>query len=178
LELLDLMWKIQRAGDFWTMKKITSSAPRMTGFTLIELMIVVVIAAILASLAAPSFRDLIENQRIRAASGELYMSLALARSEAIKRNTDITLASVGGNWASGWQIAHPADPSKFIEEHGAVSNFTITTAPDTPSVIYQGTGRIKPGPGSSVTLTLAGKAAANKRCVSVDPSGRPMVKSC
>lgn len=155
------------------MKKITSSAPQMTGFTLIELMIVVVIAAILASLAAPSFITLIENQRIRAASGELYMSLARARSEAIKRNTDITLAPVGGNWASGWQIAHPTVANTFIEVHGAVSNFTITGP---ASVVYQGTGRITAG--SSVLVTLAGAAASNKRCVSVDPGGRPVVKSC
>lgn len=146
----------------------------MTGFSLIELMIVVIITAILVSLAAPSFRGLIENQRIRAASGDLYMSLALARSEAIKRNTDITLAPVGGNWANGWQIAHPTSPSMFIEEHGAVSNFAITGP---ASVVYQGTGRLPAG-ASTITFTLAGNAASNKRCVSVDPSGRPVVKPC
>lgn len=144
-----------------------------SGFTLVEMMIVVTIVAILASLAAPSFRNLIESQRIRSASSDLYFSLARARSEAIKRNTDISLSSIGGNWASGWQISHPTTAGSFIEEHPSVANITIAGP---ASVTYQRSGRIQGG--GSVTLTLSGQVDSNKRCVYVDVSGRPVVKSC
>ena len=53
-----------------------------TGFTLIELMVTIAIAAILATLAAPSFREYIVSQRIKNASFDLFTALTLARSEA------------------------------------------------------------------------------------------------
>ena len=52
----------------------------VTGFTAIELMVVVSIIAILTALAAPSFTPLIENWRVREASEQLQSTLYYARS--------------------------------------------------------------------------------------------------
>lgn len=146
---------------------------RNSGFSLIELMVTIVIAAILASIAMPSFTAIIQNQRIRSASSDLYSSLIRARSEAIKRNVNITLTPVSGNWASGWQIAHPTTAGSFIEEHPALTNITITGP---GSVVYSSSGRTQAG--ANVTFTITGITTENKRCVYVDVSGRPAVKSC
>ena len=58
---------------------------RIKAFTLIELMIVVALIAIIVTLAAPSFRDMILLQRLRGINAQLVTDLALARSEAVSR---------------------------------------------------------------------------------------------
>ena len=57
------------------------------GFTLIELMIVVAVIAVILTLAAPSFRDMILMQRLRGINAQLVTDMAFARSEAISRGT-------------------------------------------------------------------------------------------
>jgi type IV fimbrial biogenesis protein FimT len=64
----------------------------LRGFTLVELLVVVAIAALLAGLAAPAFRDLIENRRVDGAATELAADLQLARSEAVARHRAVRLS--------------------------------------------------------------------------------------
>ncbi|MBP6682699.1 MAG: GspH/FimT family pseudopilin, partial [Halioglobus sp.] len=61
------------------------------GFSLIELMIGVLMVAILMGIGVPSFRTMIEEQRLRAATTDLRLALNLARSEAVKRNRNVVL---------------------------------------------------------------------------------------
>lgn len=55
-------------------------------FTLIEMLIVIVIAGVILALAAPSFREFILKQRLRSINSQLVTDLQLARSEAVSRN--------------------------------------------------------------------------------------------
>lgn len=64
---------------------------RAAGFTLVELMFVIVIGAILLSLGLPSFRDLIRSTRMTATANDLVADYNLARSEAVKRRVPVTL---------------------------------------------------------------------------------------
>ena len=61
------------------------------GFTLAELITAIVILGILATLAAPSFREVIQNNRLTGAANSFLSGLALVRSEAIKRNQRVVL---------------------------------------------------------------------------------------
>lgn len=72
------------------------------GFTLIELMITIAILAIVLGVAVPSFQDFVRRNRVTATANNLVSALALARSEAVKRATRVTVAS--GDWAGGWQV--------------------------------------------------------------------------
>lgn len=78
------------------------------GLTLIELLIALAIAAILATIALPSFNDLLRRQEINGEANALFSMLYLARSEAIKRNTVVTICKssdgldCGGLWSDGW----------------------------------------------------------------------------
>src|SRR4030067_1612909 len=82
-----------------------SSSTSVSGFTLTELLVLLAVAAILWMMAVPSFKSLIQSQRVKNAGFELYSSLALARNEAIKRNSDVTIATAtNANGEPGWVI--------------------------------------------------------------------------
>lgn len=82
--------------------------PRQVGVTLIELMIVITIAAILLALALPSFQDTIDRNRLKAVTDTLYGDFQFAKSEAIKRNqpivVDFTTSNAGATWCYGFRL--------------------------------------------------------------------------
>lgn len=87
--------------------KHTSSTQRAAGFTLLELMVVVAVAAVLAAVAAPGLSTFIDNQRLRNGSFDLVSDLLLARSEAVTRNSVVVVTPTGTNsdgWSGGWTV--------------------------------------------------------------------------
>jgi type IV fimbrial biogenesis protein FimT len=62
-----------------------------TGFTIIELMTVMIIAAILLVIAAPAFNDMLERRRLEGQANELVGDLSYAKSEAVQRNRNVLL---------------------------------------------------------------------------------------
>ena len=81
-----------------------SPCRRSRGFTVTEMLIVVAIMGILAAIATPYMGDMIRRQRIKTAAFDVFSSLAFARSEAIKRNTTVTLTPTNAaDWAFGWR---------------------------------------------------------------------------
>ncbi len=61
------------------------------GLTVIELMVVVALLGVLVALAAPSLRGMISAQRVRGVNAELVTDLQYARSEAARRNRDVSV---------------------------------------------------------------------------------------
>jgi len=79
------------------------------GFTLIELMITVSVAMVLLVVAVPSLRALLQNNRVGGQANELYTSLNLARSEALKTQRNVYVTALNGATASnefgpGWKV--------------------------------------------------------------------------
>jgi prepilin-type N-terminal cleavage/methylation domain-containing protein len=65
------------------------------GFTAIELMVVISVIGVLLMIAAPSFRDFIEMQRLRGVNAELVTDIQYARSEATQRNERVGMVFGG-----------------------------------------------------------------------------------
>lgn len=136
------------------------------GFTLIELIAVVTIVAILAAIATPYFRDFILGQRIRAAGYDVVSTLIYARSEAIKRNSGVTVAAATGGWQNGWTVT---SGTITLSQHEALQGLTMTGP--VAGLVYNGNGRL------AATISPFGISAASssapQRCINVDLSGLP-----
>jgi len=85
---------------------------RSLGFTLIELIVTIAIAAILMGIAIPNFTEIIANNRMTASTNELVTALNFARSESVKRGVRVTVCKsanastcvTNGAWSQGWIV--------------------------------------------------------------------------
>lgn len=148
----------------------SSRHPRALGFSLPELIITIAIVGILSTLAVPAFREFMQSQKVRATASDLHLALLRARSEGIKRNTDITISPVAGDWSDGWTTANPSVPGKFLDEHGSTKIAVAGPA----SVIYNRTGRISGN--AAVSFSITAEDTKTERCVQISLSGLPVVK--
>jgi type IV fimbrial biogenesis protein FimT len=67
-----------------------------SGFTIIELMTVLVIAGVLLVVALPSFNDMLARHRVEGQANEVVTDLSYAKSEAVQRNQNVRLLTGGG----------------------------------------------------------------------------------
>ena len=154
---------------------------RASGFTLVELLIVLVIAGILASMAMPSLSNMLLNQRLGTAAEELYMSLNFARSEAATRGLDETITIVPtstADWGQGWSVNATSGTLKTFQ---AKKNVKITAPAGAAiaALTYGRNGRLTPPTGQLIfyiTNTGAANSGISPRCVIIGLSGQPSIR--
>jgi len=110
-----------------------------TGFTLIELMVVVAVLAIFAGLAIPSFSTMITANRVKSTADEFHALLASARADAVTQRSAISVTKSGDLWSTGkHQLTIPAGvsvtPSKttitFSADGTATESSTTVSSTD------------------------------------------------
>lgn len=152
-----------------------SNRGRACGFTVVEMVIVMLIVAVLSLVATPQITGVVVAQRLRAAGGDLVSALYMARSEAIKRNVNVSVRPLAGNdWTSGW-VATAAGGEQIDRRPPPGNRVEVTLAPD--AIVYTPSGRPDPLGGARVELHDAYRqAGVTPRCVIVDTAGVPRVE--
>lgn len=101
---------------------------RSSGFTLLELMFTILLAAIILGFAVPNFRSMAASSRLRTQTNDFTTAFNFARSSAISRNapvtfcrvdaaTDDTCAANEGLWQN-WIVRTPAE----VIRRGAINS--------------------------------------------------------
>jgi type IV fimbrial biogenesis protein FimT len=152
-----------------------------SGFTLTEMMIAITVMAILMAVAVPSYRDASLGSQLRATANELFSSITLARSEAIKRNAVVTLcvssdgaACGAGGWEQGWIVLQGG--TVIHRQHAARTGFRISAAGGLDTLNFQPIG----AGATSTTFTVCRATPSigkQERVVTVDATGRGWVKT-
>lgn len=93
---------------------IVTSGPESRGFTLIELIVTVAIAAVMLGYGLPAFNGFLVQQRMDSQIENMVIALAYARSEAMNRRVNVSVVSVDSaagadEWGPGWCVTTGAD---------------------------------------------------------------------
>lgn len=155
------------------------------GFTLVELMTVIVVVAILLAVAFPSFQGSLRSNRVATATNALLASVALARTEAIRSRargvicTSADGAACGGDWNSGWLVWSDLDNSGTVNGAETVvryvqGNPTLQVAGSANLIAFDGRGRAVAGP-QSVGIQPEG-VTTPVRCVTIRGTGQTRVE--
>ncbi|MES1191013.1 MAG: GspH/FimT family pseudopilin [Steroidobacter sp.] len=165
------------------------SAAKSAGFTLVELMITIVIFAILAAIAIPSFTSTIRNNEIVTDTSNLMSSLNEARSEAGKRSINVSAcASADGKtcsgsatWSNGWIVFTDADKDgvagtfdgddKLLRTISITSGTAITSTSGDSYVRFKSTGEIANTSKVSFEITKTGCGSQEARNLTVQLTG-------
>ncbi|MCC6756382.1 MAG: GspH/FimT family pseudopilin [Arenimonas sp.] len=95
-------------------------AKRISGFTLIELMVTVAVMGIILAWGIPSFRNLLQNTRATSQANEFITSVNQARTEALKRQSTVSVIAAAGGTATnefgnGWSVVVDADGDGVVD---------------------------------------------------------------
>ena len=165
---------------------------KQRGFSLIELMTILGVAAILFTVAAPALQQFTNNSRRTGAVNNFISSMHLARNTAITTNARVTIcASDAGAacelvaWNQGWIIFtdqnsnQTVDAGETIVGSAAGYKSLVIQSGQFPSfVMYRPTGRAMTisTTGNSGEFTICdSRGADHARAVILDLSGRPRI---
>lgn len=147
---------------------------RSRGFTLIEMLVTLAIFAVLLMIAVPAMRPFLQSQSVKNASMDISSTVALARSEAIKRNTTVNVtANSATDWSQGWVVSQTT-PAATIRKQPALNNIVIT--PSDPSFSFDGNGRMTTT-GSTFTIAPLNKTGSQPLCLTVTVGATGRVES-
>lgn len=150
-----------------------AAARKSTGYTMVEVVVVVAIVGILAAAAVPNFSQWIANSRVRTTAEAIQNGLMLAKAEAVRRNTkvqfvltdtvpaaanvnSITASTSGRSWvvrrylATGTYVADDFIQGRSIAEGGTGT----TVAAGQSNFVFTGTARLSPIPAATVNINV------------------------
>jgi type IV fimbrial biogenesis protein FimT len=167
-----------------------------TGFTLMELLMTIAIAAIVATIGIPSFQYVTNSNRVAGEVNGLLADLQFARAEAIKEGQPVTVCmskggvtcdTTGNAWNSGWIVYSnptgtganttvPAAGSILRIQNTFTSTDTFLAAPAFSAITYNREGyAIGVGNGTLISLHATSgspaQIAAWTRCLAVSMNG-------
>lgn len=159
---------------------------RTRGFTLLEVLVTLAVAAILLGVAVPSYRSMVQRNSIAANVNDLIGDLNYARSEAVTRGQPAYVCNsangstclADGDWSQGWivyvandpAVADPAEPNRTILRvyRGTGSGFSIEANKNDPVSFSSGGFALT----SNRTFTVEARDSSHATSVTLGSTGR------
>ncbi len=164
------------------------SSSRARGFSMIELLVVMSIAAILLGIGVPNMQQYIVSSRLASTANEFFTALNLARSEAVRRGLQVTLRTNGSagsrDWTAGWTMFVDANGNGTLDAGeetlrvGGALDGPLTLMGSTnfgTTIAFDSTGRLTTGGGSFVVChgtDLVVDGISRARAVVINGAGR------
>lgn len=166
---------------------------RASGFTLLEVLVVIAIMGILMAVGVPGIKNLLNVQKMKSATFDLVTTAMLARSEAIKWGSgnpavttvpSISIVAPSNDFSNGWCIVFtsttacslsvPADGVMQIIKPTA--NMTYVYQGTAAPIVFTRTGRLAGGVPITLRVTDIDNYAT-PRCVTFDINGNARVRA-
>jgi len=167
-----------------------------TGFTIVEMLIVVLVISVTMAIALPSFNGMLSNSRITTDTNRLVNDIQLARSESMKRgvrvilcrSADTTIANpvCGGTtkvWSNGWLVFasgnanntyEPANDILIKVSHAVHERITLkSNSTSNANLEYNPDASTNEGGGTAVFAICDARGASFGNEIQVPPVGRP-----
>ena len=153
---------------------------RWDGFTLVEMMITITVLAILLVVAVPAFDGIRLSTRLSSYATALMASSQLARTEAIKRNTPVTLCvssngtscAGSGGWELGWIVL--SGTTVIRQQPAASAGYKLSDADGANSLTFDATGF--GATQAAVTICRASPSlGGQERVVKISATGRASI---
>jgi type IV fimbrial biogenesis protein FimT len=166
------------------------------GWSLVESMVVLTIVAVMLAWGVPSFLTVIQQTRLSAATHDFTTSMALARSEAIKRNARVVMCvaasesacSPSGPWSQGWLLFQDVNSNGALDDTEQVIAYQQPlhagllikgNMPVSKYISYTGTGRSHMLSGAiqmgTVSICHRASTGIDGRSIVINAVGRPRV---
>lgn len=149
-----------------------------SGFTIIELMMTLVVAAIILALAAPSFRDFIANNRLTTTTNSFITAISFARSEAVKRTNNVRVVAVSpsssNEWGGGWQVVDNGGNVLRVFQSDA-SVVTMDDTNDVTTLTFDSRGFLANLAGGTSISICDNRDGETGRRITISATGRPQL---
>lgn len=153
---------------------------KCAGFTLVELLITVAVAAVLLAVAVPSFNNYLAAYRLTTLTNDLISAVHLTRSEAIRLNRNATLCRTAASVDTTCAAAGNAAWAHWISRHDTVSRsgspanqgsaFSVTSTLTNDALSFGPSG-LPANAGLLVACTTA-SIRENRREITIGPGNR------
>ena len=143
---------------------------RQPGFTIIELMVAIAVLGVLMGIGVPGMQSFLQNSRLISQINLLSTSLAIARSEAIKRNDRVLICvstngmaceatGSGTTWDDGWLVFVDRNNNSVVDlGPPGTDDCAVTATTDciiTSQAAYPGTNILTPGAGATGNINTS-----------------------